>query len=413
MATNEIENTLFSRGTALYELQNWDQAIECFNQLLDLSPKHNPAKLYLAHCYVNLSQPRLSRKYFTQLLESNEYQVPAVLGLLQNICAEQVAGNEVSIASQILSSGAVKFDQQIQLNFALGKRFEITSDYEQAFKYFKEANDLKQISSNYNAKRHTAYIDRIISVFDQKLFNKTEGMGIASDLPVFLVGTPRAGKSITEHLLNNNPLVFGAGEIQYLPLDGISELERRLQQYDVYPESLHHIQKQDAVTIAQQYLSIIEPLAVEKTQKVLDTMPGNLMNMGTISILFPNASTIFCSRNEMDTAVEIYFKNFAHGHDYASNLSNIASYIDDYRRLQEHWLNILPIKMTELKYEHFTQDPIATTQQLFNFLDINSATQNTAEWNYYEGKAINQNQVDYWKNYEAFLDPIKEKLLIN
>lgn len=415
MTTNKTDKDLYKRGFEFYQSQNWQQAIECFQQILDSEPSYQQAQLCLGFCYARSNQPALARDYFSRLIDNEAYQLQAVTGLLQIGDPEQspISTKAVTLANKILSdSAAVKHNQRIQLNFALGHYFDKTTEYDSAFHYFKEANDLKQISSGYDKKRHTAYTDRIISVFNSQLFKKINDIGIESDLPVFLVGTPRTGKSITEHLLKKNPKIAGAGEVQYLPVDGIRTLEKRLQHHGVYPESIKFIQRQDALSIANQYITIVQQFMDDKTRKVLDTMPASTMNMGTISILFPNASVIFCTRDPMDVAVEIYFKNFARGHDYSSSLENITSYINDYRRLTEHWLNLLPIKMTQVKYEQFTANPVRAAEQLFGFLGINSVLQGERQaWDHYEGQAINQNQIACWKNYDAFLSPLKDKLL--
>ena len=45
-----------------------------------------------------------------------------------------------------------------------------------------------------------------------RAFARARGFGSNSERPVFIVGMPRSGTSLTEQILASHPLVFGAGE---------------------------------------------------------------------------------------------------------------------------------------------------------------------------------------------------------
>ena len=56
-------------------------------------------------------------------------------------------------------------------------------------------------------------IDRIIATFTAEFLAPRRGWGIADPRPVFIVGLPRSGTTLTEQIIASHPLVHGAGEL--------------------------------------------------------------------------------------------------------------------------------------------------------------------------------------------------------
>ena len=49
--------------------------------------------------------------------------------------------------------------------------------------------------------------------FTSELFASTHGIGSTNEAPIFIVGMPRSGTTLTEQILSSHPLVAGAGEL--------------------------------------------------------------------------------------------------------------------------------------------------------------------------------------------------------
>ena len=60
---------------------------------------------------------------------------------------------------------------------------------------------------------HTRLIDRIIATYTADFLAPRRGWGIADPRPVFIVGLPRSGTTLTEQIIASHPLVHGAGEL--------------------------------------------------------------------------------------------------------------------------------------------------------------------------------------------------------
>ena len=64
-------------------------------------------------------------------------------------------------------------------------------------------------------------------------------------------------------------------------------------------------------------------------------MTSNFLHLGLISIIFPKAKFIHCTRNPIDTGLSCYFQNFSGNVDFSYNLEDIAFYLSEF--LLEHY----------------------------------------------------------------------------
>ena len=105
---------------------------------------------------------------------------------------------------------------EIQLRYAIGKYFDDLGQYEPAFAQYQRANELsRRHRPPYDRARAQQDTDRLIRGCDGRWLEQARVHGVASSLPVFIVGMPRSGTSLAEQILASHPAVFGAGELTF------------------------------------------------------------------------------------------------------------------------------------------------------------------------------------------------------
>jgi hypothetical protein len=103
------------------------------------------------------------------------------------------------------------------------------------------------------------------------------------------------------------------------------------------------------------YLKAIRRLAPE-AERITDKMPSNFALAGLIHLALPNARIIHVCRDPRDTAFSCFSILFARGHEFSYDLSELGRYFRAYRRLVDHWRELMPETMLEVHYEQVVGD---------------------------------------------------------
>jgi hypothetical protein len=91
--------------------------------------------------------------------------------------------------------------------------------YDEAAESLRQANALalagaRKRGMGYDSEAHTHFVARMMAVCSPAFFERTRGIGVASERPIFIVGLPRSGTTLTEQVLASHTQVFGAGEVR-------------------------------------------------------------------------------------------------------------------------------------------------------------------------------------------------------
>ena len=302
------------------------------------------------------------------------------------------------------------------LHFSLGKLYDATGGYDKAFSNYKQGNASKTLT--FDPQRHAHEVDAMIDVYSKKFMDSMPRATIRSDRPVFVVGMPRSGTSLVEQILASHPEVFGAGEltdIVQLPLS----LHVILGTEQLYPQCLPQLTQDKMNAFTQHYLDKLASLSPDAS-RVIDKMPGNFMHLGFIELLFPDARIIHCMRDPIDTCLSCFFQDFSRSHPYSYDLANLGAFYNGYRKIMQHWRNVLSIPMYEIQYEELVANQETKSRELVEFcgLEWDERCLNFHETKRFVGtasydqvrKPMYKKSAGRWKNYEHHIDVLKNSL---
>ena len=182
-------------------------------------------------------------------------------------------------------------------------------------------------------------------------------------VPVLIVGLPRSGTTLAATLLARHPAVRGRGELNWL-----AHLATHVDSAGRNAAAL----AQASALYAAQLRSDDSP-----ARCYIDKNPLNFRHLGHAAALLPDLRVIHCRRDLRDTALSLWQQMFAHEDNaYAYDFAVIAAYAAVYRRLMQHWQDVLDVPRFELDYEALVADSEATLARLHAFLglDPNSAS---------------------------------------
>ena len=309
--------------------------------------------------------------------------------------------------TEVLLAKPLPLRHEISLRYALGKYFDDVRQYDEAFSSYRQANELTRRYSRYDREGLSERVDRTIKGFDVAQIHQYRSHGQASERPVFIVGMPRSGTTLTEQILASHPAVFGAGELTFWQTAAIA--------YETA-----ELKGAEGATLipgmARDYLERLSALSGD-AQRVIDKMPLNFMNLGLISAAFPQARIIHLKRHPIDTCLSIYFQYFSHLHPYANDLEHLAHYYSQYVRVTDHWRAVLPAgTLLEIPYEALIGDQESWTRRMLEFiglpwdekcLDFHQTERvviTLSKWQVRQ--KIHAASAGRWRNYEKFLGPL-------
>jgi tetratricopeptide (TPR) repeat protein len=297
---------------------------------------------------------------------------------------------------------------EVQLRYAMGKYFDDLGQYERAFAQYRQANELsRQHRVPYDHAQAQQDTDRLVQTCNRRWLERVRSHDVASDLPVFVVGMPRSGTSLVEQILASHPAVFGAGEQPFWNA-AVDSRNRSDFHAAIGPEAVQRL--------GSDYLALLHGLAAD-ADRVVDKMPENFRHLGLIHAALPGARIIHVSRNPIDTCLSIYFRDFRASLDYATDLDDLAHQYRQYRRLMQHWRELLPPgAMMELSYVALVAEPERWSRRLLEFVALPwdarclefAATRRSvvtaSKWQVRQ--KISAASVGRWRNYASHLAPL-------
>lgn len=389
-----------------------EKAQEALDRALASDPE-NPVLLSgQAALYMNRGLFTESVQAARKVLTLYPRYAPAYFQLAQVVRAEEK--EDVARSIEVFLGAANNTpNQRMQLNFALAGLLEDRHQYDRAFTCLAEANSLKRNMFHFSLEQQERMISRICQVYDEGAVRRFAGKGYQSDIPIFIVGMPRSGTTLTEQILATHPDVYGAGELRLIYETVTDYLQIQPVDDTLSPDIV--LRARDLPELGRRYVERLQHYAPE-AQHITDKMPGNYLFVGLIALILPQAKIIHCVRNPMDTCFSIYKKIFTHGHQYAYDLQELGQSFLLYRRLMRHWEKVLPGRFMELCYENLVTDQEDQTRRLLAFCGL--------EW--HEGclhfehnrrpvqtasavqvrQPLHRRSVGCWKHYEQGLQPL-------
>ena len=293
--------------------------------------------------------------------------------------------------------------------------------YEDSFAYQMRAQSAWKRQAAERGRRYdrtemARSAERTIEIFSEIPAPRADDPGGSpSTRPIFILGMPRSGTSLAEQILASHPDVFGAGELPTIPeLIGAAMAESR----SPWPDLARGLSDERRSELAARYLDAL-PEAAGDAPFVVDKLPPNFWYLGFIRLLFPRATIIHTMRHPIDVCLSIFTQRFSNDLLFDHDLSDLAHYYRQYRRLMDFWEGWEPA-LIPLSYERMVADQDGETRRLIERLglawddrvlafhetdrDVLTASRLQVR------QPIYSSSVEKWRRYETGLTPLIEAL---
>jgi tetratricopeptide (TPR) repeat protein len=408
-------------GTALREDDRTAEGLAWYREAVRLRPGHPKSRLNLATALLEAGESREAEVHLRECLKHTPGS-PWVLRILvaNDLYTDADPGPDALRAR--LADPQVSPADGANLHFTLARLLDRAGRPEEAFAHYGECNRLRrdlarQAGDAFDPAEHARFVDRLIAFFTPDWFARIGGLGLDTEVPVFVVGMPRSGSSLVEQILSHHPEAAGAGELRDLP-HLVESLPQRLGAADPYPECLSRLDQGAARQLAEGYLARLRELA-GPARRITDKMLENFLHLGLLAALLPRARVVHCRRDPLDTCVSC-FQQIFRGLTYTLDLADLGRYYRGYERLMAHWRAVRPLPMLEVVYEELVADVEGVSRRLVEFCGL--------PWDerclrFYENpravrtvskqqvrQPVYRSSVQRWRRYGAHLGPLIEAL---
>jgi tetratricopeptide (TPR) repeat protein len=406
-------------GTVCQELGDIAEAERAYDTALSIDPRSADALTGLGNLRLEQGKMDEAEKLLRQAIDMDEDHLPARFHLVQVRKVKAGDDNLADLERRLADVDKVGTDRRISLHYALGKAYDDLREWDKAFPHFIEGARLKRAKfTAYDPASEAERIDRIIDTVDSRFLRRLGGHGHASELPVFVLGMPRSGTTLTEQIIASHPDVHGAGELN----DLMALVQRQLAPGPAlpYPHNLARLTPQALTQWGQDYVNGLRRHA-PSAKRITDKMPSNYLAMGLIPLMLPHARIIHVKRNPVDTCVSCFTRLFNRHQEATYDLHELGRHYANYARLMDHWRAVLPAgSFMEVQYEEIVADMPQQARRLLDFVGLpwddaclafhrTERVVRTASVTQVR-QPIYTSSVERWRHYERHLTPLLQGL---
>jgi tetratricopeptide (TPR) repeat protein len=405
-------------ASALMGLGRVDEAIKLYEDNLQRTANKPGVHVMLGHAYKARGElGRAVDAYHEACAEKPDYG--DAYWSLANTKTYAFRPDELELMKQTESGRDVSEDDRIHLCFAIGKALEDMKAYAASFNYYERGNQLKMARSGYEADLTSRMVRQQIDTCTQELFEKRGHLGCPRPDPIFIVGLPRAGSTLLEQILASHSQVDGTME-----LHEILGLAQRLRGRGspgqaAYPRNLWELDDSYFARFGEKFIADTRVYRGDGAF-FIDKMPNNFMHIGLIRLILPNAKVIDARRHPMACGFSGFKQLFGEGQDFSYSLEAMGRYYSDYVRLMDHWDTVLPGFVLRVLHEDVVDDLETQVHRILDFCGLpfeegcvqfhkterNVKTPSSEQVR----QPIYRTGLDYWRNYQQWLDPLKNAL---
>ncbi|WP_299349892.1 tetratricopeptide repeat-containing sulfotransferase family protein [uncultured Shimia sp.] len=381
-------NLLVMRGDAYAIQENHDLAEADYQTLLNEVPNHPIATEKLTQLYLDTFRSDLARQTLAAPLKANpddthlliaqadvylalgqvdeakitltrSHQLApdtiAPLTKLAGIATPDERPSLILDAEKMLTMHAKGTDSWCRLCMALGNLYFAEKDHKAAGKYLAKA------------KAGLAYLfvhhpENEARAFEDTLQVTPAGPAVLTSAlagrprPLFVVGQPRSGTTLTEMILSAHPDVTSCGELSAVP------------------RAYRKIQDQggafDPALFAETFYKSL-PAHAANASAIVDKMPANYRYIGAMLHGIPGAKIIHIERDPREVALSMWRQHFkSEWMRFTNDLRHIALQANLYRRYMNHWASEFEGQFLTIHYQDLVSDVEKYSKDMAAFCDL-------------------------------------------
>ena len=400
-----------------------DEGIAVLENLKELN-KTDDLFNQLALMYEVSGNIKQSNKYLMESFKLNNNNYAMLAKLIENDVLDE-KDLDYKIEDRYNEDKLATLKEKHHLARCLYISYNRKKNYTLAGRYLVESNQYRDEILKYDINNDGYFIEKLIDNFDKKILSQSTPRIVekTDPTPIFILGMPRSGTTLTEQILASHSKVHGGGELDYvrssIGIDRIYDLEKEVADKTI--NQLLNFNDDEWAEKGKKYIKQIQNINTNHKSFFTDKMPHNFMMCGLIHKMLPQAKIVFCYRDAMNNCFSLYKNTFGtSGHGYSYDQTKLSEHYNLHVKLMKHWKNVLGDKIFLLKNESLIDDQKGITAKLLEHCGL--------EWEdqcleFYKTQRdvrtisirqvrnpINKKSLGLWKNYADSLSEMQKSL---
>ncbi len=264
-------------------------------------------------------------------------------------------------ALERLKAGKHAGEYLAPLHFSLFQLLDRKSEYDGAFRHLIAGNELMSEPGEGNAAEAGALVEQLKTTYTAEFLAGNTSHADETFAPVFVFGMPRSGTTLVEQIISSHPKARGVGEIEAL----------------YWAESQLGSPSNDWIAnVAQCYMEAVGYQARSggggrRDVRIVDKSLSSYLFVGLASLMFPQARFICCNRHPMAAGASMYAQMFEPGSvPFTCSQEGIARQQILFDDIMEHWRQVLPERILDVRYEALVDDPEANIRKILDHVSL-------------------------------------------
>ena len=352
----------YNLGIALQDLGEDLQAINYYKKAIEIKPEYGDAYINLGNCYKDFGDFKKAINCYEQAIKFKKSNLGYFYSL-SNLKKEVLNQNLRNNIEKIIENKHATKHNLAYGNYLLARHERSINNYE------KELNYLIKGHSFYFENKIFLYTKQMEHLFEvlpniNKLINFDKAKKTINNheiKPIFIVGVPRCGSTLTEKII--------ASSSKYIPIgEETNILDKFVKRQIQENQSLNYSLENFHAKLIDEYKNkgLIQK---ESEYTFTDKSLENFYYIGLIKNILPNAKVINCKRDTLASIMSIFQNNLTKI-SWAHNLENIFKYFDNYFQIINKFKKKYPNFIYDLDFENFTHNPEIESKKLMSFCDL-------------------------------------------
>lgn len=403
-------------GELLNDLKDSEGAERALQNALNLNPDWALAYKSLGTLALIKGEREKGIAFMEKALKVNPNMVGVFMPLAK---AKAIKPGDVLVKrmERIVEDPDAEPGKRAAVHYALAYVYQQANDVDTYFYHLKTANKLNYDSDPKWKNRLRRGLTATKKIFTKEFLSQQVGEEKKIYTPIFIVGLPRSGTTLTDQIFGTHSKVFAGDELQYLSKYlsriTVSKTKKGL------PFGLSHLGLEDLERLATLYQGRVRQMAPD-FDYITDKMPWNYLHVGMIYKAMPWAKVIHIHRDPVDCGFSNYRNPLSKSIEFTCDFEGYAFYRSVYQEYMDFWQEQLPDFFINLKYEELVDHPEREIRRILKFCGLpwedkvlrfhETKREVRTISNDQVNQPLNRSSIGYAEKYGKHLEPLKEAL---